>query len=45
MTRPADPVGAAPGHAALASAGIGSDAPTVGDRLGIVAYTNVAPLH
>ena len=49
MTGPADPVGAPPAHPAVRPAspapGVVVDAPTVGDRLGIVAYTNVAPLH
>ena len=49
MTPPADSAGAVPAagaarsvHGSPACAG---EPPTVGDRLGIVAYTNVAPLH
>lgn len=49
MTRQADPAGAAPAPGPArptpSSTGFANVAPTVGDRLGIVAYTNVAPLH
>ncbi len=47
MTLPADPAGAVPAHGTTPPdpSGFVSGAPTVGDRLGIVAYTNVAPLH
>ncbi len=49
MSRGADPIEAAPTHgtarAAHGAPGFVDGAPTVGERLGIVAYTNVAPLH